>query len=68
MPRRWTGRRLTHLRAYMRAGAAWLATGRVELIDHSLLVTLAGTDPALAGHAHGPHRRGFPVVPGTETD
>ncbi len=48
------------LRAYMQQ--AWprvFAAGEVELIDHSLLVTLAGTDPApQAGHAHGSHGRG----------
>ena len=45
------------LRAYMQQ--AWphvFTAGKVELIDHSLLVTLSGSDPAL--NAHGPHRRG----------
>ena len=57
------------LRAYMQQ--AWprvFAAGEVELIDHSLLVTLAGIDPALKPVMLMGHMDVVPVVPGTETD
>lgn len=57
------------LRAYMQQ--AWprvFAAGEVELIDHSLLVTLAGTDPALKPVMLMGHMDVVPVVPGTQTD
>ncbi|MFR7733696.1 MAG: M20/M25/M40 family metallo-hydrolase [Collinsella sp.] len=57
------------LRAYMQQ--AWprvFAAGEVELIDHSLLVTLAGSDPALKPVMLMGHMDVVPVVPGTEAD
>ena len=57
------------LRAYMQQ--AWpcvFAAGKVELIDHSLLVTLAGSDPALKPVMLMGHMDVVPVVPGTEED
>ena len=57
------------LRAYMQQ--AWprvFAAGEVELIDHSLLVTLAGSDPALNPVMLMGHMDVVPVVPGTEED
>ena len=57
------------LRAYMQQ--AWprvFAAGEVELIDHSLLVTLAGIDPALKPVMLMGHMDVVPVVPGTEAD
>ena len=57
------------LRAYMEQ--AWphvFAAGEVELIDHSLLVTLSGSDPALKPVMLMGHMDVVPVVPGTEAD
>ena len=57
------------LRAYMQQ--AWphvFAAGEVELIDHSLLVTLSGSDPALKPVMLMGHMDVVPVVPGTEAD
>lgn len=57
------------LRAYMQQ--AWprvFAAGEVELIDHSLLVTLGGSDPALKPVMLMGHMDVVPVVPGTEAD
>ena len=57
------------LRAYMQQG--WprvFATGEVELIDHSLLVTLSGSAPALKPVVLMGHMDVVPVVPGTEDD
>ena len=57
------------LRAYMQQ--AWprvFAAGEVELIDHSLLVTLAGSDPAFKPIMLMGHMDVVPVVPGTEAD
>lgn len=57
------------LRAYMQQ--AWphvFAAGEVEFIDHSLLVTLAGSDPALKPVMLMGHMDVVPVVPGTEAD
>lgn len=57
------------LRAYMQQ--AWprvFAAGKVELIDHSLLVALAGSDPALKPVMLMGHMDVVPVVPGTEAD
>lgn len=57
------------LRAYMQQ--AWprvFAAGEVELIDHSLLVTLVGSDPALNPVMLMGHMDVVPVVPGTEAD
>lgn len=50
---------------------AWphvFAAGEVEFIDHSLLVTLAGSDPALKPVMLMGHMDVVPVVPGTEAD
>ena len=58
-----------NLRAYMQQ--AWprvFAAGEVELIDHSLLVTLAGSDPALTPDMLMGHMDAVPVGPGTEAD
>ena len=55
--------------AYMQQ--AWphvFTAGKVELIDHSLLVTLAGSDPALKSVMLMGHMDVVPVVPGTEAD
>ena len=57
------------LRAYMQQ--AWprvFAAGEVELIDHSLLVTLGGSDSALKPVMLMGHMDVVPVVPGTEAD
>ena len=57
------------LRAYMQQ--AWphvFAAGEVELIDHSLLVTLSGSSPALKPIMLMGHMDVVPVVPGTEDD
>ena len=57
------------LRAYMQQ--AWphvFTAGKVELIDHSLLVTLSGSDPALKPVVLMGHMDVVPVVPGTEDD
>ncbi len=57
------------LRAYMQQ--AWphvFAAGEVELIDHSLLVTLSGSDPDLKPIMLMGHMDVVPVVPGTEAD
>ncbi len=57
------------LRVYMQQ--AWprvFAAGEVELIDHSLLVTLSGSDPALKPVMLMGHMDVVPVVPGTEAD
>ena len=57
------------LRAYMQQ--AWphvFTAGKVELIDHSLLVTLGGSDPALKPIMLMGHMDVVPVVPGTEAD
>ena len=57
------------LRAYMQQ--AWphvFAAGEVELIDHSLLVTFSGSDPALKPVMLMGHMDVVPVVPGTEDD
>ncbi len=57
------------LRAYMTA--AWprvFEAGEVELIDHSLLITLAGSDPTLKPVLLMGHMDVVPVVPGTEHD
>ena len=57
------------LRAYM--AEAWprvFSEGTVELIDHSLLVTFAGGDPALKPVLLMGHMDVVPVVPGTEGD
>ena len=57
------------LRAYMQQ--AWphvFAAGEAELIDHSLLVTLGGSDPALKPVMLMGHMDVVPVVPGTEAD
>ena len=57
------------LRAYMQQ--AWprvFAAGEVELVDHSLLVTLGGSDPALKPVMFMGHMDVVPVVPGTEAD
>lgn len=57
------------LRAYMQQ--AWphvFTAGKVELIDHSLLVTLSGSDPALKPIMLMGHMDVVPVVPGTEAD
>lgn len=57
------------LRAYMQQ--AWprvFAAGEVELVDHSLLVTLDGSDPALKPVMLMGHMDVVPVVPGTEAD
>ena len=57
------------LRAYMQQ--AWphvFAADEVELIDHSLLVALAGSDPALKPVMLMGHMDVVPVVPGTEAD
>lgn len=54
------------LRVYMQQ--AWprvFAAGEVELIDHSLLVTLSGSDPALKPVMLMGHMDVVPVVPGT---
>lgn len=57
------------LRAYMaRAWPHVLAAGEVELIDHSLLITLAGTDSTLKPVMLMGHMDVVPVVPGTEGD
>ena len=57
------------LRAYM--AEAWprvFEEGEVELIDHSLLITLAGTAPTLKPVLLMGHMDVVPVVPGTECD
>ena len=57
------------LRAYM--AQAWprvFEAGEVELIDHSLLITLAGDDPKLKPVLLMGHMDVVPVVPGTEAD
>ena len=57
------------LRAYMQQ--AWprvFAAGEVELVDHSLLVTLGGSDSALKPVMLMGHMDVVPVVPGTEAD
>lgn len=57
------------LRAYMQQ--AWprvFAAGEVDPIDHSLLVTLSGSDPALKPVMLMGHMDVVPVVPGTEAD
>lgn len=57
------------LRAYMQQ--AWprvFAAGEVEFIDHSLLVTLGGSDPTLKPVMLMGHMDVVPVVPGTEDD
>ena len=57
------------LRAYMQQ--AWphvFTAGKVELIDHSILVTLGGSDPALKPIMLMGHMDVVPVVPGTEAD
>ena len=57
------------LRAYMQQ--AWphvFTAGKVELIDHSLLVTLSGSDLALKPVVLMGHMDVVPVVPGTEDD
>lgn len=57
------------LRAYMQQ--AWphvFAAGEVEFIDHSLLVTLSGSSPALKPIMLMGHMDVVPVVPGTEAD
>ena len=57
------------LRAYMQQ--AWphvFAAGEAELIDHSLLVTLGGSDSALKPVMLMGHMDVVPVVPGTEAD
>lgn len=57
------------LRTYMQQ--AWprvFTAGEVELIDHSLLVTLGGSDPALKPVMLMGHMDVVPVVPGTEDD
>lgn len=57
------------LRAYMQQ--AWprvFAAGEVELVGHSLLVTLGGSDSALKPVMLMGHMDVVPVVPGTETD
>ena len=57
------------LRAYMQQ--AWphvFTAGKVELIDHSLLVTLSGSAPALKPVVLMGHMDVVPVVPGTEDD
>ena len=57
------------LRAYM--AEAWprvFAEGTVETIDHSLLITFAGTEPALKPVLLMGHMDVVPVVPGTEGD
>ena len=62
-------RAFADLRVYMQM--AWprvFAAGEVELIDHSLLVTLAGTDPALKPVMLMGHMDVVPVVPGTQAD
>ena len=57
------------LRAYMqRAWPNVFTAGKVELIDHSLLVTLSGSDPALKPVVLMGHMDVVPVVPGTEDD
>ena len=57
------------LRAYMQqAYPRVFAAGEVELIDHSLLVTLSGSDPALKPVMLMGHMDVVPVVPGTEAD
>ncbi len=55
--------------AYLRE--AWprtFAAGEVELIGHSLLITLPGVDPALKPVMFMGHMDVVPVVPGTEAD
>ncbi len=55
------------LRTYM--AEAWprvFAAGTVEVIDHSLLITLSGSDPALKPIMFMGHMDVVPVVPGTE--
>ena len=57
------------LRTYM--AEAWprvFEAGEVELIGHSLLITLAGADPALKPVLLMGHMDVVPVVPGTEAD
>ena len=57
------------LRAYMQQ--AWphvFAAGEVELVGHSLLVTLGGSDSALKPVMLMGHMDVVPVVPGTEAD
>ena len=57
------------LRSYM--AAAWprvFSAGTVEVIDHSLLITLPGSDPALKPIMFMGHMDVVPVVPGTEDD
>ncbi len=57
------------LRAYMQQ--AWprvFVAGEVELVGHSLLVTLGGSDPALKPVMLMGHMDVVPVVPGTEAD
>lgn len=57
------------LRAYMQQ--AWphvFAAGEVELVGHSLLVTLGGSDSSLKPVMLMGHMDVVPVVPGTEAD
>ena len=57
------------LRAYMqRAWPNVFTAGKAELIDHSILVTLGGSDPALKPIMLMGHMDVVPVVPGTEDD